>query len=247
MPTLLRDLRLGVRLLLKAPAFTTIAMLALALSIGANTAMFGISNSVLLRPLPYPDPGTLMQVQTVQLATRTPIGSSPPDFYALRDDQQSFSGVAAFYGRSGILTGGDQAERIRLSVVSADLFRILGVTPVLRRAFDRSDEAWGSHRRALLTDAFWHSRFGADPGVLEKAITLGGEQYVVVGVLPALFRWLDRDVQLFVPMAIEPGDNLNSHNNYFLNVIGRRGPITSEQARLEVQASEQTTWHSSSW
>jgi len=121
------------------------------------------------------------------------------------------------------------------------------VTPVLGRAFDRSDEAWGSHRRALLTDAFWHSRFGADPGVLEKAITLGGEQYVVVGVLPALFRWLDRDVQLFVPMAIEPGDNLNSHNNYFLNVIGRRGPITSEQARLEVQASEQTTWHSSSW
>ena len=116
MPTLLRDLRLGVRLLLKAPAFTTIAMLALALSIGANTA-----------------------------------------------------------------------------------------------------------------------------------ITLGGEQYVVVGVLPALFRWLDRDVQLFVPVAFEPGDNLNSHNNYFLNVIGRRGPITSEQARLEVQASEQTTWHSSSW
>ena len=91
------------------------------------------------------------------------------------------------------------------------------------------------------------ARFGADPGVLEKAITLGGEQYVVVGVLPALFRWLDRDVQLFVPVAFEPGDNLNSHNNYFLNVIGRRGPITSEQARLEVQASEQTTWHSSSW
>jgi hypothetical protein len=95
------------------------------------------------------------------------------------------------------------------------------------------------------------ARFGADPGVLEKAITLGGEpslqedgstrQYLVVGVLPALFRWLDRDVQLFVPVAFEPRDSLNSHNNYFLNVIGRRGPITSEQARLEVQASEQTT------
>jgi putative ABC transport system permease protein len=237
MTTVLRDLRLGVRLLLKAPAFTAIALLALALSIGANTAMFSITRAVLLRPLPYPDPGALMQVRTVQLASKAWVGSSPPDFYALRDEARSFSAVAAFYERAAVLTGGDQAERIRTSVVSADLFRVLGVAPVLGRAFDRGDEAWGAHRRVVLTDAFWHSRFGADPGVLGKTVTLGGQQHEVVGVLPAQFRWLEGEVQLFVPMAFEPGDNLNSHNNYFLDVVGRRrAGVTEAQAHLEVQA-----------
>src|SRR5437899_1198435 len=125
MDTLLADLRLGLRMLLKAPAFTAVSLLALALGIGANSVMFSVANTVLLRPLAYRDAWQLMWVQTVQQDTKTPIGNSPPDFYRLRERNQSFSGVAALYRNPVNLTGGQEPQRVRAIVASAELLSVL--------------------------------------------------------------------------------------------------------------------------
>jgi putative ABC transport system permease protein len=236
MAALLQEVRLAVRRLLKAPGFTAIAVLALSLSVGANTAMFSVTSSVLLRPLPYRNADELVKIQTILLETGEAIVNSPPDFYRVRAEQRSFSNVGAYYSRPVVLTGGEQPERIRAGIVSAELFGVLGVGPVLGRGFDREDEVWGAHRRVVLTDTFWRSRFAGDRGVLGRTLSLNGEPHLVVGVLPDGFTWLDGEAQLFVPLAFEPGDNMNTHNNYFLSAIGRRRPgVTVEQSRLELQ------------
>src|SRR5712692_3415626 len=235
METLLADLRLGLRMLLKAPAFTAVSLLALALGIGANTVMFSVANTVLLRPLAYRDARELMRVQTVQQDTRTRIGNSPPDFYRLRESNQSFSAVAALYRNPVNLTGGQEPQRVRAIVASAELLPVLGVAPALGRGFSRDDESWGSHRVAILGDGLWHSRFGGDPAIVGRSITLDGQPYTVAGVLSPGFSWLGNEAQLLLPLSFEPGDNLNSHNNYFMAVIGRlRRGVTEERARAEL-------------
>ena len=236
MSGLLREIRLAVRGLLKARGFTTIALLALALSVGANTAMFSITRAVLLQPLPYPGADSLVKVQTVLLDSGTSIPSSPPDFYAVRAGQRSFTQLGAWYDRPVVLTGRDQPERLSAGILSAELLPVLGVGPSLGRGFDQGDEVWGSHRKVILSDALWHSRFGGDPGILGRTLSLNGEPHLVVGVLPPAFTWLDGEAQLFLPMAFEPGDNMNSHNNYFLRAVGRLRPgVSMEQARKELQ------------
>src|SRR5919201_1243576 len=149
MDTLVSDLRLGIRMLLKAPAFTVVSLLALALGIGANSVMFSVASTVLLRPLAYRDPQRLVWVQTMQ-DKRTPIGNSPPDFYRVREDARTFEGVAALYRRPVNLTGAQEPQRVRAIVASADLLRVLGTTPALGRGFAPGDEQWGSHRVVLL-------------------------------------------------------------------------------------------------
>jgi putative ABC transport system permease protein len=237
MEMLFADLRLAVRTLLKAPAFTAVSLAALALGIGANTVMFGVVNTVLLRPLAYRDPQRLVRIDTVQHDTNAPIGNSPPDFYRLRDEARAFDGVAALYRRPVNLTGAHAPERVRAIMASADLLPVLGTLPVLGRGFDRGDERWGSHRVALIGDGLWRSRFGADPGVIGRSIGIDAQPYVIVGVLPPGFSWLGNEAQLLLPMSFEPGDNLNSHNNYFVAVVARlRRGVTQEQARAEVAA-----------
>ena len=130
---LVREIRLAVRRLLQAPGFTAIALLALSLSIGANTAMFSVTIAVLLRPLPYRNPDELVKVQTVLLESGTAIVSSPPDFYEVRADQRSFGNVGAYYDRAVVLTGRDRPERLRAAVVSAELLAVLGMSPALGR------------------------------------------------------------------------------------------------------------------
>jgi len=235
MDTLLADLRLGLRMLLKAPAFTAVSLLALALGIGANSVMFSVANTVLLRPLAYRDAGELVRVDTVQKDIGASIGNSPPDFYRVRDLNQSFSGVSALYRRPVNLTGAQEPQRVRAIVCSAELLSVLGVAPVLGRGFSREDERWGSHRVAILGDGLWHTRFGGDANVIGRAITVDGQPYTVVGVLPPGFSWIGNEAPLLLPMSFEPGDNLNSHNNYFMGVVGRlRRSVTEQQARLEL-------------
>ena len=160
MAPLVGEVRLAVRRLLESPGFTAIALLALSLSIGANTAMFSVTSAVLLRPLPYRNADALVKVQTILLESGTALVSSPPDFYEVRAGQRSFTGVGAYYDHAVVLTGRDQPERLQAAVVSADVFGVLGVSPVLGRGFDRGDEVWGAHRRVILTDSFWRSRLG---------------------------------------------------------------------------------------
>jgi putative ABC transport system permease protein len=235
MTGIVQDLRYAVRGLRRNPGFTAVAVLTLTLGIGANTAMFTVVNTVLLRPLPYHEPSQLVSVQTVDAVRRRPGTTAPPDFYAFRAQNRSLEQLAAYYERPYNLTGDRDPERILTLIVSPGFFTALGVQPSLGRSFVPHEEQWGSHRVAILGDALWRRRFGADQGILGRPITLDGEPYVVLGVLPPTFSFLSFGAQLVVPMSFEPGDHMNSHGNNFLRMIARlRLGISREQASLDL-------------
>ena len=222
----IQDLRGSVRLMRRTPGFTLVAMLTLAIGIGANTIMFSVVHAVLLRPLPYHEPARLVLVQA--LGQRGgPITTAAPDFYAFRARSATMDFLDAYYSGAFNLTGGLEAERLPGLIVSSGFFASLGTPPVLGRGFIAADEQWGAHRVVVLTDGVWKRRFGANPAIVGETITLNAQPYTVVGVLPPSFSFLGRDLQVFVPMAFAPGDNLNSHNNYFLSMFGRLKPGTT--------------------
>ena len=237
--TIVQDGRLALRMMRRSPGLTASALLVLALGIGANTVMFSVVNTVLLRPLPYPDPARLQLVRPVD-EKRSPQPAAPPDYYTLRERNHSFESLSAFYSRPFDVTGGAEPERIRALIVSSDFFRTLRLAPAIGRDFRPGDERWGDHRVVVLTDAFWRRRYGADPAILGRQIVLDAEPYAVVGILPAgpraslawtsQFTFLAADAQVVVPMSFAPGDNRNSHNNYFLAMLGRLGPQATPEA-----------------
>ncbi len=222
--TAVHDLRFTLRLMRRNPGFTLVVLSSLAIGIGANTVMFSIVNTLLLRPLPYRDPGQLMFVQAVNATNRQVSLTAPPDFYAYRAQNRTLDHLEAFYFRFVNLTDGRDAERISTLIVSAGLFTALGTEPERGRGFVSQEEQWGSHRVVILTDGLWQRRFGGDPRVLGQPITLNGEPYEIVGILPPGFSFMGFDAQLFVPMAFASGDNMNSHSNNFLRMIGRLKP-----------------------
>ena len=230
-----QDLRYGLRMLRKSPAFTVIAIITLALGIGANTAIFSVVNGVLLRPLPYEDPGRLINVfNTAPSRDLDTFGASPPDFRTLREHNQSLANLSALSNSFFNLTGSAQPERLRAAVVSAEYFTTLGVKPALGRAFLPNEEKWGSHRVVILSDGFWRTHLSADPDIQNKILTLNGERYDVVGVMPSSFYTAEAPA-IWAPMAFKPKDPYDSHNNYYLQLLGRLKPgVTREQARLDL-------------
>ena len=237
----IQDLRGSVRLMRRTPGFTLVAILTLAIGIGANTIMFSVVNAVLLRPLPYHDAERLVLVQALG-RNGGAISTAAPDFYAFRERTSTLDFLDAYYSGAFNLTGGPEAERLQGLIVSSGFFSSLGTLPVLGRGFVAADEQWGSHRVAVLADGLWQRRFGADPSIVGATITLNAQPYTVVGILPPSFSFLGRDdLRVFVPMAFAPGDNMNSHNNYFLSMFGRLKPaITSATAAADfARAAEQ--------
>jgi putative ABC transport system permease protein len=235
--TVMRDLQFAVRLMRRSPGFTAVVLLTLAIGIGANTVMFSVVNTVLLRPLPYRDAGALALVRPVNGVNRTPGFAAPPDFYRYRAQNRSFEHLDAFSGRNGNLTGGADAERVGVLIVSSAFFANLGVPPAIGRGFTINDERWGTHQVAVITDGLWKRRFGQDAAIAGKSMLLDGTPYTIVGVLPPAFAFLNPDVQVFVPMSFAPGDNLNSHNNYFLRMVGRLKPgVSAAQASTDLNA-----------
>ena len=233
MQTLLQDLRYGLRLLWKSPAFTVVAVLTLALGIGANAAIFSVVNAVLLRPLPFPEPERLLTVRSAK--DGQPFATTPPDFYIMREQSRSFEHLAAYYTASFNVTGDEQPERLRALIATAGFFPALGIQPALGRAFVRVNESWGSHRVVVISDGLWKRRFGGDPGVVGRELRLTDQTYEIVGVMPPGFRFSDSPAELWVPMAFAPGDNMNTRNNYYLTMLGRLRPGVSEQeARTEL-------------
>jgi putative ABC transport system permease protein len=223
----------------KSPAFTAIAVITLALGIGANTAIFSVINAVLLEPLPYKDSGKLVNVWSTMISQGVPIsGASAPDFREWRDRNSAFTGMDAFYyGNYHLTAAGTEPTRLQGAVVSPGMFPLLGVNPALGRGFLESEAEWGHHRVALLSDAFWRSNFAADRGVLGRTIHLDGEDFTIVGVLPHGMPFFDDlpPVDLYVPLAYAPGDNMNSRNNHYLYVIARLKPgVTLEQSQSEM-------------
>jgi putative ABC transport system permease protein len=229
----LTDLRYGVRLLSKNPAFTIVAVLSLALGIGATTAMFSVVDATLLKPLAYVEPERLVMVweQTPDSSETIPTAAT---FLAWREHQQVFSNLATITSAGGDLnlTGEGLAERIRGEFVSANYFEMLGVQPSLGRAFREAEEQPGNERVAVLSHRFWQRRFGADPEVLGGVITLNNESLTIVGVLPAGSVFDREAAEVWLPLVFKPADL----NRQFFSATARLKPgITLEQANAELK------------
>ena len=234
---LVQDLRYGLRTLAKNPAFTIIAVVALALGIGANSAIFSVVDAVLLRPLPFKNPNRLVMLWENATHMGFPRDTpSPANFLDWQKQASSFTGMAAMSERSFNLTGVGEPERLEGRRVSANLFELLGVSTRLGRTFVPEDDKPGTHV-VLLSHSLWQRRFGSDPAVIGRAVTLNGESYTVVGVMPPFVQlpgFENRNDQLWVPIAF-PAEEAAERGNHFLEVIARLKPgMTLKQARSEM-------------
>jgi putative ABC transport system permease protein len=232
---LLHDLRYAARLQRKNPGFTIVAVIALALGIGANTAIFSVVNTVLLRPLPYKDPGRLVMVW--EDATKHGYPRDTPaaaNFVDWRDQNQVFEGMAAIADTSFNFTGAGDPERLEGRRVSANLFPLLGVEPQIGRVFTAAEDQPGAQRVVLLSDGLWQRRFGGDSGIVGQALTLNGESYTVVGVMPARFQFPSSDDEAWVPIAFTQQEAA-SRGRHYLEVLARLKPgVTLAQAKSEM-------------
>ncbi|MDT7605463.1 MAG: hypothetical protein QOF61_3460, partial [Acidobacteriota bacterium] len=241
MGTMLQDLRFGWRMLRRQPGFALVAIVTLALGIGANTAIFSVVDAVLLRPLPYPQPERLVMLWTSMKPQGVSLsGSAMPDYREWRDQSKSFEGLSGFYYKDYNLAGaGLEPERAQGARVTANLFDVLGVHPIAGRNFLPEEEQFGHHHVALLGYGLWQRRYGGDRSVVGREISLGGESYTVVGVMPEGTAFFDNQpvVELWTPLSFAPGDNQDTRNNYFVNLVGRlKDGVTVEQAQAEVSA-----------
>src|SRR5262245_50545298 len=183
MRTLIRDLHYGARMLLKKPGFTLVAVITLALGIGANTAIFSVVNAVLLRPLPYKDSQQLVWVWEVQ-AKQAQTHFSPAEFLDYQAQNQSFTEMAAYRLMPLTLTGAGEPEQLDGLIVTANFFSLLGVPPERGRIFQAEDGRAGAPRVAVISHDFWQQRFGGDANLIGKPLVLSGEPVTLVGVMP---------------------------------------------------------------
>lgn len=247
MKHLSRDFHYALRSLWKRPAFAAVVMAALALCIGANTAIFSIVNSVLLHGLPFRHPDRLVWVsETLSQIMPGSIPFSTPDYEELVRRNRSFAQLGIFRNKFYELSGTENAERVTGLRVSASLFPTLGVSPTLGRNFTEQEDR-ESHRVAILSAALWHSKFGSDPRIIGKSITLDRLAYTIIGVMPEHFtfplrgpRFNDRPAQVFVPISFTNKELTDFGNMYNDSVIARLRPgVTLAQARADVQSVTQ--------
>ncbi|MCA1561828.1 MAG: ABC transporter permease [Acidobacteria bacterium] len=183
MPNSIQDVRYAMRLLRRSPGFTIVGTLTLALGIGANTAIFSVVHGVLVKPLPYPDPGALIRVFEEALPDTPEFPLSPATFLEYRAHTRGVDALAA-YERSDLQLGGDRPEQLRGMRVTAGFFKLLGYGMQLGRDFTRDDEAADRSNVAIVSHALWVRRFGSDPAIVGKIVPLSGRPFEVVGVLP---------------------------------------------------------------
>ncbi|MGH9938326.1 MAG: ADOP family duplicated permease, partial [Blastocatellia bacterium] len=231
-----QDLRYALRMLRRNPGFATVAALTLALGIGMNTAIFSVVYSVLLRPLPYSAPEKLMALFSMrpQLSSfRGPV--SAPDFVDWRAQNRVFDAMSAYAFNTYTLTGSDLPERFIGRRVSANFFQTLGVKPQLGRAFLPEEEEAGRNRVAVLSYGLWERRFGADPNLPGKTVSINGENYIVVGVTPNDFRFAP--VEIYTPLTFVAADMSDmARGMHSLRVIARlKADITLEEAKTDIE------------
>jgi putative ABC transport system permease protein len=234
MDTLLKDIRYGIRMLLKKPGFTVVAVITLALGIGANTAIFSVVNAVLLRPLPYKEPDRLMVIRETKLPQFPEFSVSPGNFLDWKAQNTVFERMGAMNSTSFNLIGTGDPERLRGMFVSDGFFALFGATPQLGRDFLPEEDKPGSNFVVMLSNGLWQRRFGGDPKIVNQAINLNGQSYTVIGVMPASFRYGGRDLDLWTPIAFT-AQQAQNHGGHYLQVVGRLKPdVTVEQARTEM-------------
>jgi putative ABC transport system permease protein len=252
METLIQDLRYGLRSLIKNPGFAAVAIIALALGIGANTAIFSVVNGILFRPLPYPEPERL----AIVWETRTNLQSETSDsnfpvaagnFLDWREQNQTFDHIAAFHSQTLNLTGSGEPERIGVIRASADLFPLLGVEPVRGRTFFAEEDTADANRVVLLSHQFWQRRFGSDPNVLEQTLTLEGVTYNIIGVMPQGFQFprknelpagyqIPATVDVWLPLALTPAQRQNRGRHYLAVVARLKSRVSQEQAQADMDS-----------
>src|ERR1041384_3401944 len=221
MNTLFQDLRYGARILLKQPAVTLVAVVTLALGIGANTAIFSLVNSILLRPLPFRDPDRVVRlIQASPTLGLESWGVSQAAFAAYREQNRSLESIALFNSTAITLTGAGEPERLPMTSVTADFFKVLGVNPVLGRTFVEGEDAQGKNLVCVISHRFWQRRFAGDPNIFGKMLSLNNIPTQVVGVMPADFKFPRLDIDLWVPMPLD----IKRTAPYFFQVIGRMKP-----------------------
>jgi putative ABC transport system permease protein len=239
MEMIMQDIRYGFRMLLKNPGFTAVAVIALTLGIGANTAIFSVVNAVLFSKLPYGDPDRVMVVwetnpNLVSPEWRIRSEVSPGNFFDWRDQNQVFEQLAAFRIQSYSLTGGDIPEQLMGNAVTANMLSTLRVKPELGRDFLAEEEVPGANRVVILSHGLWQRRFGSNPGILDQTIQLNDQSYIVVGIMPANFEFPPGNPELFVPLAFDPQQR-NSRTPSFLYTRARLKPgVEVEQAQSEM-------------
>jgi predicted permease len=230
---LLQDVRYALRQLRKSPGFMVVAVVTLALGIGANTAIFGVVNAVLLRPLPYKDDSRLV---VILHKGHNPV--APANFIDWRSQSHVFEQIGAAEYWTPNLTGTDNPEKLWALHVSPDIFPMLGVQPLLGRVFFAEESEAGKEHEVLLSYQLWQSHFAGNPTIVGRSVTLNGENYAIVGVMPPEFKfapfWATK-TQLWAPLAL--GARVTERSGGSLRVFARLKPgVTLEQARSELAA-----------
>jgi putative ABC transport system permease protein len=246
MSTLLQDLRYGIRMLVKNPGFSAIAVLTLALGIGANTAIFSIVNAVLVNPMPYRDGDRLVEFwETNPLKNWTQATVAPANLFDWQKQNQSFEDIAAYMGSdkkgpglAGLqLTGGGEPERIQALYVTGNIFSVLGVDAMIGRTL-REEETWeGKPTVIVLSYGLWQRRFGGDPAIVGQTISLNGRNREVVGVMGPGFYFPSKEIEMWVPTTWNREQISQLRRPHFLRAVGRlKADVTTDQARAEMTA-----------
>ncbi len=225
--TIAQDLRFGARMLRRSPGFTIVAVLTLALGIGANTAVFSLVDGILLSPLPFADPSRLVSIEATY-----PNGG----FAALRDTARTLDVAAYAEGHAFTLTGGGEPMRLSVTLISAELLPILGVRPALGRWPRAGEDRANTDRIVVLSHALWQARFLGDPGIVGRFITLEGVARQVIAVMPAGFQFPSARTDVWVPLGIDPTDVSHYWAGDYMPIVGRLRPgATRAQANAEVR------------
>jgi len=229
----LRDARYSLRQLRKNPGFSVVAVLTLAIGIGATSAMFSVVNGVILRPLPYPRPEGLVQV--VEIVPRFGRFSvAPATFLDWRTDNRVFDHLAAYTTGSATFVDAAGPERVINAMVSWDIFELFGVPPALGRGFRAEEDAPGKVSVIVLSHGMWQRRFGGDPGVLGRSISLNGAPFTIVGVMPAAFRFPARQTEYWVPLGLNPANA--TRGGHYLGVVARlKDGLSLQQADADMR------------
>src|SRR5215468_9476869 len=237
MQAMFQDLRYGLRTFAKYPVFTAMAILTLALGIGANSALFSVVNAVLLRPLPYENPERLFKLNRVN-AKKPGMGprASPLNFLDMRSQNQSFEYLGGYTDTSKFnLSGGAEPERAPGAMVSDTLFPALGAHPLMGRNFLPEEDRKGGPNVVILSHNLWSRRFGADPNILGQTLLLDSRPYTIVGVMPQGFDFPTKEIALWVPFGFVYEDG--GRGNFFVDVVGRlKAGVAPEQAQIEMNA-----------
>src|SRR5437588_9170094 len=231
METVLQDIRYGIRMLWKAPGFTLVALVALALGIGANAALFTVINTVLQRPCPYRQPDKLVRI----FETMMPSGmgtASAPNFRDWQQQNHSFEHLAAYKWDSLNLQNVAAPERVVSTFVTGDLFPMLGVSAMRGRTLTVQDEQADQPLAVVISSGFWRRRFGGDPNLIGRNITFDAQPYTVVGIMPDKFEFPpSANTEAWVPLLFRPAD-MKQRGNHSFSVYGRIKPDVSQSAAL---------------